>query len=166
MLQPDSHWDDGPCRTCKCEGTAARGYHPVCKVQTCSDLSNEKEGSEYELEKVLVPNQCCPSIVRTACKEADTVHKVRICSLWCQCHFRVSSHAVFGNCCINCWAVHVFLKAVFCSQQQSSERTQTSIPPTNNIVASSHKSMDSPHWQRRRLHWRQLQERNYAPVGQ
>jgi hypothetical protein len=32
---------------------------------------------------------------------------------------------------MNCWALHVFLKAVFGSQQLSSERTQTNIPITD-----------------------------------
>jgi hypothetical protein len=77
MSQPGSHWDDGPCRTCICEGNAAGGYHPVCKVQTCPDLLNEKEATEYELQNVPVPNQCCPSIVRTACKEGNTIYKVQ-----------------------------------------------------------------------------------------
>jgi hypothetical protein len=76
ISQPGSQWIDGPCRTCTCEGNAAGSHHPVCRVQDCSDILNEKEVTEYELEKVLVPSQCCPSIVRTACKEGDTVHKV------------------------------------------------------------------------------------------
>jgi hypothetical protein len=74
--EPGSHWNDGPCRTCTCEKTAAGGPHSVCKVQNCFDLLTEQETTNYEMEKVPVPNQCCPSIVRTACKDGDTVYKV------------------------------------------------------------------------------------------
>jgi hypothetical protein len=52
----------------------------VCKIQACSDLLIERETTDYELEKVPVPNQCCPSIVRIACKEGDTVYKVHASS--------------------------------------------------------------------------------------
>lgn len=76
ILQPGSHWNDGPCRSCTCEKTAAGGPHPVCKVQACFDLLTEQETTNYEIEKVPVPNQCCPSIVRIACKDGNTVYKV------------------------------------------------------------------------------------------
>lgn len=81
ISQPGSHWNDGPCRTCTCEKTAAGGPHSVCKVQNCFDLLTEQETTNYEMEKVPVPNQCCPSIVRTACKDGDTVYKVHTSSL-------------------------------------------------------------------------------------
>lgn len=81
ILQPGSHWNDGPCRSCTCEKTAAGGPHPVCTVQACFDLLTEQETTNYEVEKVPVPNQCCPSIVRIACKDGNTVYKVYISSL-------------------------------------------------------------------------------------
>ena len=53
----------------------------MCKVQTCFDLLTEQETTNYEIEKVPLPNQCCPSIVRIACKDGDTVYKVHTYSL-------------------------------------------------------------------------------------
>jgi hypothetical protein len=77
ISQPGSHWNDGPCHTCTCEKTATGGPHSVCEVQTCFDSLTEQETTNYEIEKFPIPNQCCPSIARIACKDGDTVYKVQ-----------------------------------------------------------------------------------------
>ncbi|XP_069683352.1 hemocytin isoform X2 [Periplaneta americana] len=76
VKQPGAVWDDGPCRSCVCEGSAAGGFHPSCKVETCSEVLAGQEAVDYVLKRIPVPDQCCPRLERVACKEGATTHQV------------------------------------------------------------------------------------------
>lgn len=70
MKKPGTSWQDGPCRECKCEkGTGLEtGYEAHCTTTECPLLSEHADRHDYDLQTKPVRNQCCPSVLRTACK--------------------------------------------------------------------------------------------------
>ena len=78
MHEVYASWTDGPCKSCLCL-PSEDSNHPTaeCEVTACPAVPSDEE-INYELEEQRVPGECCPTWVRTACKEGGVVFKVRI----------------------------------------------------------------------------------------
>ncbi|XP_022255312.1 hemocytin-like [Limulus polyphemus] len=74
--KPGEVWKDGHCRNCTCEGTPGQ-YTPQCVFEQCPSVESLPDDKDYVLTTVNVPGQCCPTVVRLFCKDADgNVHGV------------------------------------------------------------------------------------------
>lgn len=47
--------------------------HTRCTATSCPDAVDD----DYVIKSELVPDSCCPRLVRTACREGSVVHHVR-----------------------------------------------------------------------------------------
>lgn len=71
-------WSDGPCKECRCvadtQSSPAGAPRTRCVQQTCPTIVDE----DYALALTVDPLQCCPTLVRSACKQADREYQVPI----------------------------------------------------------------------------------------
>lgn len=68
-------WSDGPCRQCVCEKVGTK-VEPVCSKTQCPNLATHPDRNEYDLELRPIRNQCCPAIVRVACRHLGKLYKL------------------------------------------------------------------------------------------
>lgn len=66
----NDRWEDGPCRSCRCDGTSSRA---VCDRTECAAPA---AGADYATEAHGKYGQCCPSYRRVSCVHNGTVHAV------------------------------------------------------------------------------------------
>ena len=70
-------WSDGACVDCRCEDDefADTKASAVCQKRRCSESSDD----DYVLTPVPIDmdsEQCCPLLVRTACKDGNNIYQV------------------------------------------------------------------------------------------
>lgn len=60
-------WEDGLCLKCQCTLDSTSKPRHTCTEQTCPTIDTHPDRGQFQLDSLLVPGQCCPDIVRTAC---------------------------------------------------------------------------------------------------